>query len=381
MSRFLFIPCIFLGLAMPVGAQTAATFARPEGGVSPYLNPPAAADYCKYATAVAASQADILNSPVLFASFGSASAEILPSNLSTNTIVSNRTRFYGGASYSLGNVERGLALKHAAKADCEQYEVTAGLEAFLQENWEAVTSDALEARAQVLRDALVQSKGILARSQKLVEAHVTTSQEYHATQLRNDELLQILEQTSDDMGKAAKSESLTMLPLNEMLKKQQDLLTRQEIEQGRSREAGTWDISATAGAQRIFNEGESSPYFASVTISLNPGRLWQSGAERRATEGFHRWIQEDPTGPSVRTHMLLDHFHAIQAAEMKRLRETEILMGDLEQRLESVRAIENEKVQSYEDYVWFDYIKVKAEHAYLVAHLKDLAAVAGRPQS
>jgi hypothetical protein len=79
--------------------------------------------------------------------------------------------------------------------------------------------------------------------------------------------------------------------------------------------------------------------------------------------------------------MLLDHFRAIQAAEGKRLRETEILMSDLEQKLESIRAIGNDKMQSYEDYVWFDYIKIKAEHAYLVAHLKDLATVAGKPQS
>jgi hypothetical protein len=200
-------------------------------------------------------------------------------------------------------------------------------------------------------------------------------------QLRNDELLQILEQTDSDMGKAAKSESLAMLPLNEMLKRQQDLLTKQEIEQGKFREAGTWDISGTAGAQRIINAGQSSPYFASVTLSFNPGRLWQGGAERRATEGFHRWIQEDPTGPSVRTYMLLNHFRAIQTAEGKRLQETETLMSDLERKLESIRSVGNDKVQSYEDYVWFDYIKIKAEHAYLVAHLKDMATVAGRPQS
>jgi hypothetical protein len=369
------------GLSLPLSAQTKPTFDLPEGGSSPYLNPPAAVDYCKYVSGVATSQADLLQSPVLFASLGSASAEILPSELSSTTSVANRTRFFGGASYSLGNVQRGQALKHAAKADCQQYEITAGLEAFLQENWEALTSDALDARAQVLREALVQSKDILGRSQKLLEAHVATSQEYHAMQLRNDELLQILEQTDSDRGKASKSEALARLPLHEMLKKQQDLLTRQEIEQGKSREAGTWDISATAGAQRILNAGQSSPYFASITLSVNPGRLWQAGAERHATEGFHRWIQEDPTGPSVRTYMLLNRFLAIQTAEGKRLRETEILMGDLEQRLESVRAIDNDKVQSYEDYVWFDYIKIKAEHAYLVAHLKDLAAVAGKPQS
>jgi hypothetical protein len=381
MNRCVLAVCMLFGLTLPAWSQTNTAFERPEGGVSPYLNPPAAADYCKFATGVATSQADLLKSPVIFASLGSASAEILPSALSSDTSVANRTRFFSGASYSIGNLQRARAVKQAARADCEQYEVTSGLEAFLQENWEAITSDALNARAQVLRDALLQSRDILGRTQKLMDAHVATSQEYHAMQLRNDELLQILEQTDSDMGKAAKSESLAMLPLHEMLKKQQDLLTKQEIEQGKFREAGTWDISGTAGAQRIINAGQTSPYFASVTVSFNPGRLWQSGAERRATEGFHRWIQEDPTGPSVRTYMLLDHFRAIQTAEGKRLQETEILMSDLEQKLESIRAIGNDKVQSYEDYVWFDYIKIKAEHAYLVAHLKDLATVAGKPQS
>lgn len=380
MTRPLLVLSLFLCTALPLLAQNRGVFAPPEGGSSPYLNEPAAADYCKYVAGVASSQAAILKAPILFGSLGSASAEILPSPLSATTLVANRTRFYGGATYSLGDLQRGRAVKYAARADCEQYQITAGLEAFLQENWDALTSDALDARAQVLRDALVQAKEILGRSQKLVEARVATSQEYHAMQLRNDELLQILEQTDSDMGKAVKSESLTMFPLHEMLKRQQDLLTRQEIEQGKSREAGTWDISGRVGLQRIINANQSSPYFASITASLNLGRFWQGSAERRATDAFHRWVQEDPSGPSVRTYMLLDHFHAIQTAEQKRLQETEILMADLEQRLQSVRGIDSDKVQSYEDYVWFDYVKIKAEHAYLVAHLKDLSMVAGKTQ-
>ncbi len=381
MNRCLVAVCMVLCLSLSLSAQTKTVFDRPDDHSSPYLNPPAATDYCQYALGVAASQAALLESPIVFGSLGSASAEILPTPLSATTSVANRTRFFGGAIYSLGNVQRGRAVKHAAQADCEQYEVTAGLEAFLQENWEALTSDALDARAQVLREALVHAKEILSRSERLLETHVATSQEYHGMQLRNDELLQLLEQTDSDMGKAAKSEALAMFPLNEMLKKQQDLLTRQEIEQGKAREAGTWDITGSAGFQRILNTDQVSPYFGSITVSVNLGRLWQASAERRATEGFHRWIQEDPTGPSVRTYMLLDHFRAIQTAELKRLRETEILMQDLEQRLESLRGVGIERAQSYEDYVWFDYVKIKAEHAYLVAHLKDLSAVGGRPPS
>jgi hypothetical protein len=378
MKKTILALCLVLGLTLPLSAQTKTVFDRQDGPVSPYLNPPAAADFCQYVSGVASSQAALLLNPILFTSVGSASAEILPSPLSANTTVANRTRAFGGVSYSLANVQRGLALKHVADADCEQYRITAGLEAFLQENWEAITSDALDARAQVLREGLLRSKEILSRSAKLLETHVATSQEYHGMQIRRDELQQILEQTDSDMGKAVKSESLAMLPLNELLKKQQDLMTIDEIEKGKVRQAGTWDISGSAGYQRIIGAPQASPFFGSITVSVNLGRFRQAGAERRATDSFHRWIQEEPSGPSVRAYMLLQHFHAIQNAEAERVRETETLMQDLEQRLESLHGIGEERAQSYEDIVWFDYIKIKAEHAYLVAHLKDLEAVAGK---
>ncbi|HSZ20993.1 MAG TPA: hypothetical protein VK770_14450 [Candidatus Acidoferrum sp.] len=378
MKKYLIWLCISFGLTMPLSAQTIAGFVTPEISPSPYLDPPAAASYCEYASGVAASQAAPLLSPEVFAAVGNASAELLPSTLSPITTIANRNRVFGGGSYSLGNVQRGLALKQVARADCEQYKVTAGLEAFLQDNWDAFTSNALEAREEVLREGLEHTKEILSRTSRLLEAHVSTTQEYHGMQLRRDELMQILEQTDSDLGKAAKSESLAAFSLPELLKRQEDLLTRKEIEEGKAREAGAWDISVRGGVERVFNAPQESPYFATVTLSFNLGRLWQGSADRRASEGFRHWIQEDPTGASQRTSVLLQHFRAIQAAEAERLRENDILLDDLEQRLESVRKVGDERAQSYEDYVWFDYIKVKAEHAFLVAHLRDLAVVAGK---
>jgi len=380
MNRCLIFLFGVLGLIAPLAAQSKKGFVAPEGNPSPYLDPPAAAGFCDYVSGVAASQAAPLFGPVLFGSSGNTTAELLPSSISPFTSVANRTRFLSGGVWSVGNFERGLALKRVARAECQQYQVTAGLEAFLQDNSEALTSDALEARAQVLREALLHAKDILSRSAKLVAAHVSTTQEYHAMQIRSDELLQILEQTDSDMGRAAKSKSLEKLSLPELLKKQQDLLVRQEIEESKSREAGAWDISLHAGYQRILQAPQVNPYFGNVTLTFNVGRLWQGSAEKRARTGFQRWIQEDPTGPSVRTFILLEHLRAVQTAEAERLRQTDVLLDDLQQRLESVGGVGDERAQAYQDYVWFDYIKIKAEHAYLVAHLKDLSAVAGRTE-
>jgi hypothetical protein len=378
MKKWLICLCVAIGFNLPLWAQTKTAFEVPGIKPSQYLNPPSAAGYCDYVTGVAASQAADLISPVVFGAAGNASAELIPSTLSPNATIADRTRLFGGGSFSLGNVHRGLALKQVAHADCEQYKVTAGLEAFLQDNWDAITSDALEARAEVLQEGLDHTKEILSRTSRLLEAHVSTTQEYHGMQLRRDELLQILEQTNSDMGRAARSESLALFSLPELLRKEEDLLNRKEIEEGRAREAGAWDVSVRGGFQRVINAPQESHFFGNVTLSFNLGRLWQGNAEQRANNGFRRWIEEDPAGASVRTSVLLQHFRAIQTAEAERLRQTDILLDDLQQRLESVRSVGDQKAQSYEDYVWFDYIKIKAEHAYLVAHLKDLSVVAGK---
>src|SRR5690348_11691377 len=161
MKKDLIWLCFSFGLTLPLSAQTSAGFVTPEISPSPYLDPPAAASYCEYASGVAASQAAPLMSPYVFASVGNASAELLPSTLSPVTTIANRNRVFGGGSYSLGNVQRGVALKQVARADCEQYKVTAGLEAFLQDNWDAFTSNALEAREEVLREGLEHTKEIL----------------------------------------------------------------------------------------------------------------------------------------------------------------------------------------------------------------------------
>jgi hypothetical protein len=58
------------GLTLPLLAQSRTVFNRPEVGSSPYLNPPAVADYCKYVSGVATSQAALLESPILFGSRG-----------------------------------------------------------------------------------------------------------------------------------------------------------------------------------------------------------------------------------------------------------------------------------------------------------------------
>lgn len=369
-------------LTCALSLLTTSLLAQSQPGLTPseqpkpdYANPLAAAAYCEYVQGVGDSLAAPLMSPVVFASIGNSTAELLPTDLSASAAVSNRNRFIVGGSFSFANLQKGLALKGVAHADCERYKIAAGLEAFLQDNGQAFTSASLQARAAVLHQALPQSDEIVARTKKSLESYGTTVQELHGMQLRRDELQQILEQTDSDMGRAARSESLAGLPLSALLQKHTNLETQLERAHSRSRSAGAWDFSLRVGYDRTIGATQTTPIFGTATLSFNLGHLWQAKPEKRAREGFALWNQQDPVGIGVRTTMLLQRFRAIHRAEAERLQQAEVLIADLEQRMKSVRELSDQKAQSYADYLWFDYVKLKAEHAYLTAHLQDLSAV------
>jgi hypothetical protein len=71
---------------------------------------------------------------------------------------------------------------------------------------------------------------------------------------------------------------------------------------------------------------------------------------------------------------LLAEARATQATEKARLAEVEVLKRDLEQQLSVVQAVESSQVRRYRDFVWFELARVRAEHAYLDAHVKELGA-------
>ena len=67
----------------------------------------------------------------------------------------------------------------------------------------------------------------------------------------------------------------------------------------------------------------------------------------------------------------------VAAVEAKRATETAALEGDLQRQLETLAKVGGEDSRRYRQTVWFDYVKVKAEHVYLVAHLESIKAVLG----
>src|SRR5580693_436084 len=89
--------------------------------------------YCRWVRAVAASTADPLVAPSVYASGGYTS----PADAGDNTSLAAlppTPRLIVAGMYSVGSLNRGLALRAQADAECKRYTTTADLRAFVERN-------------------------------------------------------------------------------------------------------------------------------------------------------------------------------------------------------------------------------------------------------
>jgi hypothetical protein len=68
---------------------------------------------------------------------------------------------------------------------------------------------------------------------------------------------------------------------------------------------------------------------------------------------------------------------AVLAIEEKRAEETGALVADLDGQLEALRQVGGDNSRRARQTVWFEWVKVKAEHEFLTAHVASLRQVLG----
>ena len=108
-----------------------------------------------------------------------------------------------------------------------------------------------------------------------------------------------------------------------------------------------------------------------VSASCNLGWVLQQPANKRAQQARRRLVRDEPGGaaePALR---------ALLAAETRRAQEAGVLLEDLDKQLEALRRIGGDDSRRYRQTVWFEWVKAKAEHAYLEAHVESLREVLG----
>jgi len=321
--------------------------------------------YCDYVEGRAAAESAVLFSPTAFAQFGLIEQAAGTVNPDTG---GGGLRLITGVRVSVDGIYKGLATRDRAKADCRRHQ------ALEQVRGETVYS-ALAARAAVLDDAMKEAEKILRTTLADLDARRTTAQEATATRLRVEELRQLATQTHREMDLLPQPSG----PLGGALSRFQRADDDVERLEGKLRRASAFDVSVRVGLDQFLDRTNPDPYFAVVAVGINLGALFQGKANARAAEGRQRLVRSgrDP----VAVDASVDRVRSLVESTTRRAAEVGALEADLAKQISTIDRLGGEDSKRYRQTVWFEWIKLKAEEAYLQAHLKALQEVLGEAGS
>jgi hypothetical protein len=320
--------------------------------------------YCDYVEGVAEAQRALKVAPQVFTEVG----YIEQSVASTNPDVQGSgLRLLAGLKYQLTGLYEGSVTKDRAKADCRRHQALAQVRGETQYR-------ALDARVKVLDAALAETDKLLATVAADLEARRTTAQDATATRLRVEELRQLSIDAHNQMSALPKPTAGSDLSGALAVFQQAD--DQVEVFEGKQRWIQAFDVNVRAGLDAFLDRSPNpTPYFAVLTIGINLGSVFQGSANDRAAAGRRRLVRSgrDPLAVDATVARL----QAVAEAEAVRLDQTATLEADLKRQLDALGKVGGDESKRYRQTVWFDWIKVAAEHAYLGAHVAALKQVLG----
>jgi hypothetical protein len=336
---------------------------------------------CDLLQGTADAQAAPLMAPTFFASAGfinageTSGAPALPDQTPAGR--GPTYRVLAGASYSLSRLSQGRALQGHAEVACRREQVRLGLEAALAVSDVLGAERALTARAAVLESALPRSEEMMAGLGAAVQEVRATVDALDADRLRLQDLRALARETSLALGRASRVAHPALAEVPTLMAEYQALDHELGLADVRSRDAGTWDISVRGGYDQVFDGRDRVPLFAMLSVSFDLGRLWRGSANTRALAGRDRAERESPDALVARVTRLLDAQRATLAAERARLRSAGTLLAALDGQMAEVERLETVRVERYRHALWFELVRLRAEHAYLAARVEDLARALG----
>lgn len=316
--------------------------------------------YCDYVEGVANAQAAIQMSPALIGTVG----YVEQPDQSIDSGTSKGLRLIAGVQYRLSGIYEGTATRGRAKADCRRHR------AFEQVRGET-TSRALAARLKVLDSALVEAEKILKSDEADFAARRMTAQEATATRVRVEELREL---AAADHRQLSTLPPPTERPLAGALQSYRDADADIERYEAKLRRAQAVDVSVRFGFDEFPGRVNESPYFAVLSVGLNLGILFQSPSNTRAAKARKQLVE---AGRGIGLEGQVDRLHETIEIEAKRAKETEALVKELERQLEALQRIGGEESKRYRQTVWFEWVKAKAQHAYLTTHVETINEVLG----
>jgi hypothetical protein len=217
---------------------------------------------------------------------------------------------------------------------------------------------------------------ILDQQRAALAAFQATAAEVDATALRVDALRKAVAETSSEL---ASLPEVSGPSLPDLLEHQVGAELRAEHLDARLRRSAAFEFRLSGGYDRIYGVEQKLPLHALVSMRFDLGWFFQRGADRRAAAAREASLRGGDPGATL--DRVVHALHAQLDAARVRLTETGVLLTDLEARLRDVSAISGTKARGYADLLWFDAIRIRAEHAYFEAHVAELERVLGDPEA
>ena len=319
--------------------------------------------YCDYVHGVASATSVVQMSPTFLGMFGYVDQSIASATVNPSSTL----RMIGGVRYSFSGLYSGIATKQHADADCRRH---TALESVRGET----NARALAARAKVLDDALGEADRIMKESTADLEARRTTAQEATALRLRVEELRQL---SADAHNQLSALPAATDKPLGAAMVEYHQADADMEVYEAKLRRAAAFDLNVRAGVDEFLDSTVTSPtqFFGVVELDLNLGLLFQGPGNSQAAAGRKRLVEtgHDPLGVDA----TIERVRTLIEVESKRQQDNAALVGELQRQIDALAKIPGDDSKKYRQTVWFDYVKAKADQAYLTAHLAALREVAG----
>ncbi|MBA3542281.1 MAG: hypothetical protein H0T79_21880 [Deltaproteobacteria bacterium] len=315
--------------------------------------------YCDYVQGVASAQSAVQLAPSVFGQFGNQGVS------STMDAQQSNLRIIAGVRYRLSGIYEGFATRNRAKADCTRHRA-------LEQVRGGTAYRALAARSAVLDGAMAEADKLLGQTEDDYKARRISAPEYTATRLRVEELRKLAIETRQQMSALPQPSG----GLGGSLKVFQKADAEVEDYEGKLRFAQAFDLSVRFGIDQFVDSTvEKEPFFAVASLEVNIGALFLGGANERAAAGRRRLVRSGKNPLAV--DATADRLKVLVEEEGRREKETGALEADLGKQVEALGRIGGDESRRFRLTIWFDWIKVKAEHAYLQTHIAAIKEVLG----
>jgi hypothetical protein len=362
------------GLARPVRLASTVALGLLVQPSSAWSSPEAAVPaYCDYVVGAASSSVAQQLYPRLYVSGGLLTNADGTTDLGiAGTDAGVLWRLQAGVSYSLADLNEGMAIRERARAECALYRRQSDLFAFLARYDEPDSIPGLQAKIAVLEAALPTAERLLEDMRGLLLRQQTTVEAVNATTLRVEGLRGELGSSRAKVAAVARKHPAPHEPAAALMQAYRTAAGQTAEQESRVRLSRRYDLSLRAGYDRLFGVREGIPVLATLTFTYSLGALTQPRLETLAQEGRTGWATFGIEGIHDRVSLLLAKLRGVLDVQSQRARETSVLLADLETRYRALENAPGDSVRAYRDYLWFDLTRLRADAAYLQAQTEEL---------